>query len=174
VGVGDVLGAWSEDVEDEPTARHEQLARRTQCAKPRLVVEQVQERTERAGDEADPLLDRRRLQVAQAQVEQLDHARQLGALAADLEHPWRGVDADHADASRGRRNRDPAGPHRQLDDRRRGPLGLLDVELHVLGDADAPRVVEASDRVVQAHPGLRATQTNSSLESSNGRRSNQP
>ena len=56
-------------------------------------------------------------QVAEAQVEQLRDARALGLLAADLEHPRRRVDADHADARRRDRHRDPPGADAELDDR---------------------------------------------------------
>ena len=90
-----------------------------QRAQPRVVVEQVQVRAERAGDERDPLLDRRRLAARQPQVEQLARRPPARARsAADLEHPRRGVDADHADAGRRGRHRDPARADAELDHRR--------------------------------------------------------
>src|SRR5512133_584645 len=117
VRVGDVARTRGEDVEHEPSAGEEQLARCSERTQARVVVEQVQEGAKRTGDERDPLLDRRRLELAQSQVEQIAHARQLRAAAADLEHPRRGVDCDHAYAGRGGRHRDPTRAHRELDDR---------------------------------------------------------
>src|SRR5439155_23118311 len=74
------------------------------------------------------------------------------------------------------RNRYPAGAHPELDDRPACPPSLGDVEVDVLGHAPAPRVVELGDRVVRrrGHSGLRTTQTNSPLFSSNGVRSKSP
>ena len=51
---------------------------------------------------------------------------------------------------------------------------VIDVERDVFRDRAAPRVVERRDLVVLSHAGFRATQTNSRLSPSNGRRSNQP
>ena len=54
----------------------------------------MQQRAERDRDERELALDRRVAHVALAEVD-LD-ARELGALARDLEHPGGGVDADDA------------------------------------------------------------------------------
>src|SRR5207253_10115915 len=48
------------------------------------------------------------------------------------------------------RDRDPAGPDPELDDRPARLPRLLQVEGDVLGDADAPGVVELGNRVVRA------------------------
>ena len=87
-----------------------------------------------------------------AQVE-LD-TRQLGALARDLEHPGRQVDADDADARRGDRHRDPPGADAELEHRPAGANRLLDVERHVLDHAPRPRVVDAGDLVVGGHAAI--------------------
>ena len=52
----------------------------------------------------------------------------LGALAADVEHPRRGVDADHAHAGLRDRDRDAARADPELDDRAARLARLLDVE----------------------------------------------
>ena len=65
-------------------------------------------------------------------------------------------------------------PHRQLDHRAAARERPVDVEADVLRNRPAPRVVERRDPVVLGHDGFLATQTNSRLSSSNGRRSNQP
>ena len=175
MGLGDVVGARREHVEDEPAARYEQLPRCTQGPQPLLVVQQVEVRAKRTGDQAHPLLDWRVREVSEPQIQELRHPRELGSLAADLEHSRRRVDPDHADPCRGGGDGDPPCPDRELDDRPARAPGLAYVEGDVLGDAPAPRVVEPRDRVVKArHAGLRATHTCSSLRSSYGRRSNQP
>src|SRR5262249_47762957 len=86
------------------------------------------------------------------------------------------VDPDHALTGLRNRNRDPAGPDPELDDRPARLTRLGDVEPDVLDDAPAPGVVELGDRVVRArlHAGFLATQTNSPLSSSNGVRSKSP
>ena len=65
--------------------------------------------------ERERALDRRVAHVAVAQVD-LD-AGELGALARDLEHPRREVDADHRDPRRGDRDRDPPGADAELEHR---------------------------------------------------------
>jgi len=87
VGRGDVLDARGEDVEHEPAAREQQVVYGSQRAQPRFVVQQVQVRAKRTGDERHPLLDRRDLQLAEPQVESVRDSRELRALLADLEHP---------------------------------------------------------------------------------------
>src|SRR5712691_991100 len=148
VRLGDVVGAGREDVEDEPPTGHEHLADGRERPPPVGIGAQVEVGAERAGDERDALLDGRLAQVAETEVEQLRDAGALGPLAADVEHPGRGVDADHAHPGSGGRDRDPARSDPELDDRASGLARLLDVEADVLGDADAPRVVEPRDRVV--------------------------
>ena len=78
-------------------------------------------------------------------------AGELGALTRDLEHPRREVDADHRDAGRRDRDRDPPGADAELEDRPAGAHRLLDVERDVLDDGPRPRVVEAGDLVVGGH-----------------------
>ena len=130
----------------------------------------VQQRAERDQDERDALVDRRLAQVAEAEVDELGDAVAPRRAPGDLEHRGRAVDADDADAGLRDRDGDPAGAARELDDGAAGGDRLLDVELDVLGDARAPRVVEPRDRVVRV---CRATQTNSE-PSPNGSRSNPP
>src|SRR5207247_607280 len=74
------------------------------------------------------------------------------------------------------RHRDPPGPDPELDDRPAGPLCLAHVERDVLGDADAPRVVDAGDRVVRARAqsGRRGTHPYPRDWSSKGARSKSP
>ena len=71
----------------------------------------------RAGHERDPLVHRRPPEVAEAQIEPLGHACLPCLLRTDLEHPGRGVDADHVDARRSGRDRDAAGADAELDHR---------------------------------------------------------
>jgi hypothetical protein len=94
---------------------------RAQRAQARLIVEQMQVGTEGACHERDPLLDRRPFEVAEPQVESLRDTGELSAVAADREHPGRGVDADHAHAGRRGRHRDPAGADAEFHHRRPGP-----------------------------------------------------
>ena len=164
-----------EDVEDEEAAGQQQIASSPERAEPGRRVGQMQVRPERTGHERDALADRRIGDVAQAKVEQLGDTGLLCPAATDLQHPGRRVDADDGDAGSRRRHRDPARADAELHDRPAGLPRLRDVERHVLGHAQRPRVVELGDRVVDACPyGFRATHTNSLLSSSNGRLSNQP
>ena len=100
----------------------------------------------------------------------------LRSATAGLDHSRRRVDPDHVCPGLGDRHGDPPGADAELDDGAAGLPGLGDVEADVLDDASAPGVVELRDRVVRAgaHPGLRATQTNSRLSSANGPRSKSP
>ena len=135
----------------------------------------VQQRAEGADDERNAFLHRRLAQVADAEVEQGADAGCVGALAGHREHLRRRVDADHADPRLRDRDGDPPRADGELDDGAAARQRPVDVEADVLGDGPAPRVVEARDPVVQGHAaGFRATQTNSRLSSSNGRRSNHP
>src|SRR5205823_12883751 len=85
----------------------------------------------------------------------------LRPLAADLQHTRRRTDADDADPLRSDRHGDPPGPDTELDHRRLGAACHADEEGDVLGDAPAPRIVEARDRVVGTHavmlPGVKTT-----------------
>src|SRR5205823_7476041 len=90
------------------------------------VVAEMQVGTEGTGDEPDPLLDRRRAEVADAQVEQLRETGAACLLGTDGEHPLGGVDADHADAGRRDRNRNPSGADAELDYRAARPNRLVD------------------------------------------------
>src|SRR5205823_2945193 len=117
VGLFDVLAARREDVEDEAAAGAEEAAGGAECAEALGVAAEVEERAERAGDELDALGDGRIAQVAEPEVQLRRDAGEVGALAADLEHPGRRVDADHADAVGGDRDRDPAGADAKLHDR---------------------------------------------------------
>ncbi len=152
----DVLAGRREDVEDEPAARPEQLARRAQRLEPLVVVAQVEIRAERTRHERDALVDRWSSQVAEPEVEPLRDAGLPCALGADREHSGGGVDADHVRARQRGRDRDPPGADAELDDFAPGRQRLVDVEGDVLDDARAPRVVEPRDRVVGAQ-GLRVT-----------------
>ena len=69
---------------------------------------------------------------------------------AEGEHALGVVDPDHAHARLRDRDGDPPGADAELDD---GPARLpclCDVEVDVLGDAAAPRVVERGDGVIGA------------------------
>ena len=146
----DVLAGGGEDVEDELSVREEELVRRRQGAQAIGLGIEVEERPEGARHERDALGDGRLAEVALTQVEASVEARGARRLGADGEHPRRGVDADHGDAGARDRDRDPPRPDAELDDRPARGERLLDVELDVLGDAPAPRVVEPRDRVVGA------------------------
>ena len=166
--------ARREDVEDEPTAGRQQLAGGAERAEAVGLGRHVQERAERDQDERDALRHGGVAHVAEAEIEQLSTPSARRVLAA------------RPRASRPRRRRRSRGcrpwrsgtairpvPHAELDDRAAGRARLLDVELDVLGDARAPRVVDPRDRVVVT-TGLRTTQTNSFAVSSNGCRSKPP
>jgi hypothetical protein len=175
VGLLDVLRARREHVEDEVASGLEQARRGPQRLELLALVRHVEERAKRDRHERNPLLDRRLAEVAEAQVEQVGDTLALRVLPRDGEHPRRLVDADHLDAGAGDGDCDPPGADCQLDHRTARGDGLFDVELDILRDRDRPRVVDPRDPVVEslAH-GFRATQTNSGLSRSNGRRSNQP
>ena len=146
----DVLAARREDVEDEPPAGKEQLVRRRERAQPVGLGRHVQQRAEGDQDERDALLHRRLAHVAEPEVEERLDARRAGEVSRHLEHPGRRVDTDHLDARLRDRHRDPPGAAGELHHRPAGRARFLDVELHVLGDARAPGVVEPRDRVVDA------------------------
>src|SRR5205823_3546874 len=117
---------------------------------------------EGADHQLHSLGDRRRAQVAEVKLDEPGDPRALSALPADLEHACRGIDPDHADPLRRDRHRDPPRPDPELYNRPgRDAPRLADIERNVFRDATAPRVVEARDRVVQAHavmlPGVTAT-----------------
>src|SRR5262249_52532817 len=61
------------------------------------------------------------------------------------------VDADHVYPGHCDRDRDTPRPDGELDDRAARGHGFLDVEVHVLDDRSAPRVVDPGYRVVDAH-----------------------
>ena len=146
MSVLDVLAARREDVEDEPTAREEQLVRRSERPQPVGLGRHVQERAEGNQDEWDPFLHGRLPHVAEPQVEQRLDAFRPRVVPRHLEHPRRRVDADHADAGLRDRHGDAAGAAGELHHGPARGLRFLDVELHVLGDARAPRVVDPRDR----------------------------
>ena len=96
-------------------------------------------------------LDRRVAHVAEAEIDERSDPGELGLLGSDVEHPLRGVDADHRHARRCDRDRDPARADTELDDRPARCQRLLHVEADVLDHAPRPRVVEAGDGVVYGH-----------------------
>ena len=106
--------------------------------------------------------------------DQVEHPLGARVAAGDDEHPLRRVDSDHPDAGLRNRDGDAAGADGELDDGAARRERLVHVELDVLGNATAPRVVDARDRVVDTHPGFRATHTNSRLSSVNGSCSKPP
>ena len=117
----DVVGRRREDVEREQAARHQQVVGCAERGEPLgVVVRQVEVRPERAGDERDPLRHRRPAEVPEPEVEELRDAGRVGAVAADVEHPGRGVDADHGHPRLRDRDGDPPGADAELDDGRPG------------------------------------------------------
>ncbi len=151
--LGDVLGARSEDVEDEVPAGLEQLTRGSQGPQLLVLALHVQERAERADHELHALVYRRLAHVADPKVDEVADATLLGEGARHREHSLREVDADHGPPRLRDRNRDPARSDRELDDRPLAALRLLDVERDVLDDRGAPRVVDPCDGVVEGHVG---------------------
>ena len=131
--LGDVFGAWREDVEDEATSIREQRGDRAQDSTAVRVGLHVQQRAKRDQDERKLALDRRSAHVAVAQVE-LDTGEHC-TIACDLEHPGREVDSDHLDSGRGDRYRNSPGADAELEHRPARTHGLLDVERDVLDDA---------------------------------------
>src|SRR5439155_14546437 len=97
----------------------------------------MEERAERAGDEIDALGHRRLSQVALTQVEKAGDTGFLAPRAAEGQHAFRVVDADHANARLRGGDGDAPRADAELDDRPRGLASLGDVELDVLGDASA-------------------------------------
>ena len=173
--VVDVLPARREDVEDEAAAGLEELARGQERVQLLLLRLHVQERAEGADRERHALGNRGLAKVADPEVEEVTDPGGLRGGARDREHLRRGVDADDLHARFRDRDCDPPRADGELDHRPAGRERLLDVEADVLRHRAAPGVVEPRDPVVERHVlGLRATQTNSRLSSSNGRRSNQP
>ena len=147
----DVLRAGGEHVEDEAAARLQDPAGRSERGESRLVVLEMQVRAKGAEHERHPLADGWVREVADAQVDEARDTGLRGPLAADLEHPARGVDPDHGDAGYGDRHGDPAGPDAELDDGAARLGREADVERDVLDDAATPRVVQAGDCVVGGH-----------------------
>src|SRR5262249_57955527 len=90
-------------------------------------------------------------EISEPKVDEIGNPCLLRTLPADLEHARRGVDADHANAVRGDRHRDPTGADAELDHGRRHASRLGHIEPNVLGDAQPPGAVEARDRVVGVH-----------------------
>src|SRR5439155_5105199 len=109
----DVVRGGREDVEDEPAAGTEQVARGSEDAPAVLVRVHVQQRAKRADHERDAFRHRRLTQVTDAQVE-LDSG-QRGPAGADVEHSARGVHSDDTDSVGGDRYGDPSRAHAELD-----------------------------------------------------------
>ena len=149
VRVLDVVGRGCEDVEDQPPVGREVALDRAQHRAAIGVGLHVQHRPERDEHERERALDRRVAHVAVAQVEL--GADLLRALARDLQHPLREVDADDRDPARGDRDGDPPGADGELEHRPAAAARLVEIEGHVLDDAARPRVVEAGDLVVGGH-----------------------
>ena len=82
-----VLFARRKDVEHEPAAGEEQLARGSQRCQPGRIGFQVQKRSERGRDERDALGHRRIGEVSDTEVEELGDSRSLRPPPADLQHP---------------------------------------------------------------------------------------
>src|SRR5262249_61333332 len=89
LGLGDVVVARGEDVEDQAAAVDQQLARRAQSLEPLLVRVEVQERPKGAQDQRDPLAHRRRAEVPEPKLDEIGDARLFGMLTADLDHAGR-------------------------------------------------------------------------------------
>ena len=142
VRVLNVLAARREDVEDDPPALGQQLPRGAERTEAVGLGRHVQQRAERDQHERHALRHRRVAHVAEPEIEELPDPFGSPVLLRDLEHPGRGVDADQTDAGLRDRDRDPPGAAGELDDRPAGRASLRHVELHVLGDARAPRVVD--------------------------------
>ena len=145
----DVLAAGREHVEDEVPSRRQTAPHRPDHRAPVGVGLHVQQRAERRGHEREHAVDRRIAHVAVAQVDV--HARELCALARDLEHPRGEVDADDVDPGGRDRHGDAAGADTELEHRPAEPPCLLDVEGDVLDHRHGPGVVEAGDLVVGGH-----------------------
>src|SRR6266536_4462654 len=97
---------------------------------------------ERTRHERDAFVDGGPTQIAEPQIEPVGDTGLARPELADLEHPGRGVDADHLHTGRRGGDRDPSRADAELDDRASRGERLLDVERDVLDDARAPRVVE--------------------------------
>jgi phenylalanyl-tRNA synthetase alpha chain len=148
----DVVVSRGEDVEHEPTAFREAFANGRECGAAVIVGLHVQQRAERDRHERKELVDRWLSQVAEAKVE-LD-ARSRRRLARYLEHPFRGVDADHTQPRERGWHRDPPRPDPELEHRPARAHRLGDIEVHVFDDAHRPGVVEPRDLVVDRHAGM--------------------
>src|SRR5213592_2512197 len=85
VRLRDVVGVGREDVEHEPPAWDQELARRVQRAQPLAVVEEVEKRAKRTRHEPHALLDRRLSEIAEPQVQQVHDAGEPTPLTADLD-----------------------------------------------------------------------------------------
>ena len=85
------------------------------------------------------------------------HAGELGALARDLEHPGRQVDADDLDPRGRDRHGDPPGADAELEHRAARARRLFDVERHVLDDAVATTGRTRARFVVGGHVSMLST-----------------
>ena len=121
-----------------------------------LPAVQMEERAGRDVDQCCRLVELEIAHVAEPQVEPLRDAGLARTLGAHRQHPRRRVHADHVSAGERRRDGDPSGANRELDDFPARGESLVDVEGHVLDDARTPRVVEPRDGVVDAQ-GFRVT-----------------
>ena len=106
---------------------------------------------ERTRHERDAVVHGWSAQISETEVDPVGDAGLASALRADLQHPGRGVDADHVHPGRRGGDRDPSRADAELDDRAGRGDRLVDIERDVLDHTRAPRVVQASDRVVGAH-----------------------
>jgi len=102
-------------------------------------------------------VDQRRLlgehESAQVGLTEIELDADVGGMGARLlEHRRGGVDADDGSTRcLCDRDRDPAGPDRELDDGPVGSAGEVDRERDVLGHVGGPLVVRARERFVPAH-----------------------
>lgn len=85
---GDVLAARREDVEHEPSAGLEELVNGGHGLSARVVGSEVEQRPEGRCDEGNTLVDRRRLEVAFAQIDEVSDTGRFRSLPAESEHPW--------------------------------------------------------------------------------------
>ena len=142
---------------------------RRQRLEPLVVDAQVEKGPERAGDERDALAtggSRRSPRRRSSSARRRPRGRALRRPRASRGEESTPITCDAGHRRSG--SRSARCRHRARRPARPGER-LVDVERDVLDDARAPRVVEARDRVVGAQAGLRATQTNSSDSSVNGR-----
>ncbi len=150
----DVVLRRREDVEDEAAVRGEEVADGGEGADPLSVVMEVEQGAERADDERDWTVDRRRRAGRRVSGRRFSatpastaRVAATASIPSDESMPmtstpaWRDGDGD------------PAGADAELHDRAAGALRLVHVEVDVLADASAPRVVQARDRVVRNRAG---------------------